>query len=169
MLRLQQGDERAFEEIYNETGRGLFAYIRSLCKDYYVAEDMMQVTYIRLRTSIASYRAGGNAYAWLYTIARNATLNEIAKRKRELSLDAEENASQFGTYGIDEDGSPVTEIMNRVLGETERQIVTLHVMSGFKHREIAEILDKPLGTVLWTYNNALAKMRKAIKEVEDEI
>lgn len=169
MLRLQQGDERAFEEIYNETGRGLFAYIRSLCNDYHVAEDMMQVTYIRLRTSIASYKAGGNAYAWLYAIARNATLNEIARRKRELSLDVEENASQFGTYRLDEDGSPVTEIMNRVLGETERQIVTLHVMSGFKHREIAEILDKPLGTVLWTYNNALAKMRKAIKEVEDEI
>ena len=39
--------------------------------------------------------------------------------------------------------------MNRVLNETERQIVTLHVISGFKHREIAELLEKPVGTVLW--------------------
>ena len=164
MLRLQRGDERAFEEIYKDTGRGLFAYIRSLCRDYHIAEDMMQITYIRLRTSIASYRAGGNPYAWLYAIARNATLNEMKKRQRELSLDPDENVSQFGSYRLDEEGSPVTEAMDKVLNETERQIVALHVISGFKHREIAEILEKPLGTVIWTYNNALAKMRRALQD-----
>ena len=57
----------------------------------------------------------------------------------------------------------MTAVMNRVLNETERQIVTLHVISGFKHREIAELLEKPVGTVLWTYNNALGKMRKAMQ------
>ena len=164
MLRLQRGDERAFEEIYKDTGRGLFAYIRSLCRDYHIAEDMMQITYIRLRTSIASYRAGGNPYAWLYAIARNATLNEMKKRQRELSLDPDENVSQFGSYRLDEEGSPVTEAMDKVLNETERQIVALHVISGFKHREIAEILEKPLGTVIWTYNNAPAKMRRALQD-----
>ena len=49
------------------------------------------------------------------------------------------------------------------------RIVTLHVISGFKHREIADLLEKPIGTVLWTYNNALAKMKKElIKEGYDE-
>ncbi len=163
MLRLQRGDEQAFEDIYNDTKRGLFAFILSLCRDYHTAEDMLQTSYIRLRTSIASYKDGANAYAWLYTIARNATLNEINKRKRELSVDVEQSAASFGTYTLDEDGSPVTAVMNRVLNETERQIVTLHVISGFKHREIAELLEKPVGTVLWAYNNALGKMRKAMQ------
>lgn len=59
--------------------------------------------------------------------------------------------------------------MNKVLGEEERQIVTLHVISGFKHREIAEMLEKPLGTELWTYNNALAKLKRELrKEKADE-
>ena len=169
MLALQRGDESAFEEIYNETKRGLFAFISSICRDYHMAEDMMQTAYVRLRTTIASYRAGGNAYAWLYTIAKNLTLNELARRKRELSVDVEEDPSKFGVYSLEADGSPVTAVMNAVLNETERQIVSLHVMSGFKHREIAEILEKPLGTVLWTYNNALAKMKKElIKEGYDE-
>lgn len=70
MLRLQRGDESAFEEIYNDTKRGLFAFIMSICRNYQTAEDMMQTAYIRLRTTIASYRAGSNAYAWLYTIAK---------------------------------------------------------------------------------------------------
>jgi len=130
---------------------------------------MMQNTYIRLRTTIASYRAGGNAYAWLYTIAKNATLNEITRKKREFTVDIDDDSASFGSYTMDDDGSPVTAVMNKTLNETERQIVTLHIISGFKHREIAELLEKPLGTVLWTYNNALGKMKKAlIKEGYDE-
>lgn len=169
MLRLQKGDETAFEEIYLETNRGLFAFILSICKNYHTAEDMMQTAYIRLRTTIASYRAGSNAYAWLYTIAKNATLNEIARQKREAPADMDEGQERYGAYTINEDGSPVTAVMNRALNDVERQIVTLHVVAGFKHREIAEMLSKPLGTVLWTYNNALAKMKKELeKEGADE-
>lgn len=169
MLQLQQGDEQAFEDIYNDTRRGLFAFILSICRNYHTAEDMMQTAYIRLRTTIASYKAGGNAYAWLYTIAKNATLNELNRIKRETPTDMDDPAARFGSYTMNEDGSPVTAVMNRVLGENERQIVSLHIISGFKHREIAEILQKPLGTVLWTYNNALSKMKRAIeKEDKDE-
>lgn len=169
MLALQQGDENAFEDIYNDTKRGLFAFILSICRNYHTAEDMMQTAYIRLRTTISSYRAGENAYAWLYTIAKNATLNEMARQKREKSTDAFEEESTFGTYSIDEECSPITTVMNKVLGEEERQIVTLHVISGFKHREIAEMFEKPLGTELWTYNNALAKLKRELeKEKADE-
>ncbi|MBQ6150822.1 MAG: RNA polymerase sigma factor, partial [Mogibacterium sp.] len=43
------------------------------------------------------------------------------------------------------------------------QIVVLHAMTGFRHREIAEILDIPTGTVLSKYNRALKKMRKEME------
>ena len=169
MLELQRGDEQAFEDIYNETHRGLFAFILSICRNYHTAEDMMQVAYIRLRTTVASYRVGSNAYAWLYTIAKNATLNEIARAKREAPSDMEEGQERFGSYTMNDEGAPVTAVMNRVLNDSERQIVTLHVIAGFKHREIAEMLDKPLGTVLWTYNNALSKLKRELeKEGSDE-
>lgn len=168
MLELQQGDEGAFEEIYNETRRGLFAFIMSICRNYQLAEDMMQTAYIRLRTTISSYRAGSNAYAWLYTIAKNATINELNRRKRELATDTFAEDSRYGEYYIDEECSPVTTLMNKVLSDEERQLVTLHVISGFKHREIAEMLDKPLGTVVWAYSNALAKLKKAMQQEDDD-
>lgn len=167
MLRLQRGDESAFEEIYNETRRGLFAFILSMCRNYQTAEDMMQTTYIRLRTSIASYMSGDNAYAWLYTIAKNATLNEINRARREMVTDEIADNPRAGTYHIDEEMSPVTSLMNKVLDDTERQIVTLHAISGFKHKEIALMLDKPLGSVLWTYNNALSKLKRALQREDD--
>lgn len=164
MLELQQGDEKAFEDIYTETNKGLFAFLLSYCKDYQLAEDMMQNSYIRLRTTIAQYKAGSNAFAWLYTIAKNTTINELNRRKREMPIDMENGSEVFGSYTYEYEDTPIMRLMAKLLTDAERQIVTLHVISGFKHREIADMLDKPLGTVLWTYNNALAKLKKTIEK-----
>jgi RNA polymerase sigma-70 factor (ECF subfamily) len=46
-----------------------------------------------------------------------------------------------------------------VLSDTERQIVVLHAVSGFKHREIAAYLELPLATVLSKYHRAIKKMK----------
>lgn len=171
MLLLQKGDEKAFEDIYNETKRGLFSFILSICKNYHTAEDIMQTAYIRVRTAIGSYQAGSNALAWMYTIAKNLTINELNKQKREVFSDFEGSATQFGEYTLD-DSLPCSlmGIMNSVLNENERQIISLYIISGFKHREIAEMLGKPLGTVLWAYRNALNKVKKQLeKDAADEI
>ena len=53
----------------------------------------------------------------------------------------------------------------KILGGEERQIVVLHDISGMKHREIADIMQIPLSTVLSKYRRALSKLRKHIKEV----
>jgi len=45
----------------------------------------------------------------------------------------------------------------------------LHVIENMRHREISMILDKPLGTITWTYQQAVKKMRKYLKDEEHEI
>lgn len=166
MFNLQQGDESAFEKIYNETKNGLFSFILSICKNYHTAEDLMQNTYIRLRASIKTYETGSNALAWIYTIAKNLTLNEISKQKREISTDFDDPQSVFGgSYNIEDKlQGPTIAIMRKVLSEQEFQIVTLYVVAGFKHREIADMLNKPIGTVLWAYRNALNKIKKELEK-----
>ena len=52
------------------------------------------------------------------------------------------------------------------LTEEEREIITLHIVSGLKHREIAKILQKPLSTVLSKYNRAIGKLKEIAKEVK---
>lgn len=171
MLLLQKGDESAFEVIYNETKRGLFSFILSMCKNYHTAEDIMQNTYIKLRTSVQSYTGGSNALAWIFTIAKNLTLNEIQKRKREVYTDYDAGAFEYGEYTIDDQSSsssPLLKLIQTELNEQEQQIVLLYLVSGFKHREIADMLSKPLGTVLWTYRNAIAKLKKAMDKENKE-
>ena len=53
-----------------------------------------------------------------------------------------------------------------VLNEDERQIVMLHSMAGMKHREIAEIVDMPVSTVLSKYNRSLKKLRQSLEVKE---
>ena len=166
MLRIARGDEDAFEELYNHTKNGLYSFILSICGDHHMAEDVMQSTYIRIRLSAKMYKAGSNTLAWIYTIAKNLTFNELNKRKREIALDFDEGGGQIGGhYTIDDTiSSPLLSIIKNELNQVEAQIITLHLISGFKHREIAEMLEKPLGTVLWTYKNALNKIKSRYKE-----
>ena len=62
-----------------------------------------------------------------------------------------------------EKGILLTSAMEK-LEDEERQIVILHAVSGLLHREIAEILELPLPTVLSKYRRSLAKLRKILKE-----
>lgn len=166
MLHIARGDEVAFEELYNQTKSGLYSFILSICKNHHLAEDVMQNTYIRIRLSANMYKAGSNTLAWIYTIAKNLTLNELNKQKHEMSIDFDDKGSTIGgQYTIDDKvSSPLLNVMKKVLNESEAQIISLHLISGFKHREIAEMLDKPLGTVLWTYKNALNKIKNNYSE-----
>ncbi len=165
MLRIARGDEVAFEELYNHTKNGLYSFILSICGDHHMAEDIMQTTYIRIRLSAKMYKAGSNTLAWIYTIAKNLTFNELNKRKREISLDFDGSSKIGGQYTIDDKvTSPLLSIIKSELSQVEAQIITLHLISGFKHREIADMLEKPLGTVLWTYKNALNKIKSKYRE-----
>ena len=62
--------------------------------------------------------------------------------------------------------SQIEKIAKKILNSEELEIVLLYVVSGYKHREIAKILDKPLGTILWSYNNSIKKLKKALKDKE---
>ncbi len=166
MLKLQRGDEIAFEKIYNATKRGLFSFILSMCKNYHTAEDIMQNTYVKVRTSTGKYQAGSNALAWIYTIAKNLTINEINRQKREVFADFDDSSTDIRSEYTIEDKlpGPVMQIINENLSDSEKQIITLYLVAGFKHREIADMLNKPLGTILWAYRNALAKIKKELEK-----
>jgi RNA polymerase sigma-70 factor (ECF subfamily) len=168
MSRLKRGDEAAFEELYSLTGSGVFSYILSMCRNYHTAEDLMQNTYVQVRSKVDSYKQGTSALAWIYTIAKNLTLNQLSRQKREVSHDfMTEGDTLGGTYTVDFPDSSLFALMRKTLSGTELRIVTLHVIGGFKHREIADLLEKPLGTVLWSYRNALSKMKKALEEEKE--
>lgn len=161
LIRMQKGDKASIEELYHITKKGVFAFVYSYLKNYHDAEDAMQTVYIKIQDGVKGYKAGTNARAWILQIAKNHCLNVIKKNQRqtpiETALDFVDIHSPFETNGI-------TETMQRVLTEEERQIIILHVLWGYKHREIANLTDSATGTVTSKYKRAVDKLKKALKE-----
>lgn len=162
---MKNGDEQAFAAVYESTKKGVFSYIYSITGDYAVSEELMQDTYVKVKQNISSFKEV-NFSAWIIQIARNLAYNHVKRASREICTDDYAPFEKSG-YSMDEEGAPVFAAVRSALRDEEAEIVILHVVGGYKHREIAEILKKPLGTVTWTYKNALAKL-KAYIEAEEE-
>lgn len=161
LIRLQLGDQSALDEIYNQTNSAVFSICLSIVNNSEDAKDLMQSTYILVREKINYYKPNTNGYAWILTIARNLSINENKKLSRSTPTDFQENEFIATSKDVDND-IPIFKIAKRILKAEELTIVMLHVVSGYKHREIAQIMNKPLGSVLWSYNNSLKKLKKVI-------
>jgi RNA polymerase sigma-70 factor (ECF subfamily) len=166
MCKLQDGDGNALGEIYDLTSRGVFSFVLPIIKDYQLAEDIMQQTYIRLYKSIQTYQKNTNPTNWILTIAKNVAYSEIKKRKQEYSCDFSlESFQPDGIVTLDPDiDAPTIALANKILFEEEFRIVLLYVVGEYKHREIAKMLNLPIGTVTWKYNEAIKKIRIAYEK-----
>src|SRR5690606_34233625 len=118
----------------------------SVVKDNDLAEDIMQDTYVKFLEKIDQYRDGANPYAYLSTIARNLAINLYNQRKHEVY--SEDIFETIASPEVKNDEEDIFKILN-LLESDEKEIVTLHIINDLKFREIASIVKKPLGTVLW--------------------
>ncbi len=160
---LRGGSNAAFDALYRGTSRGVFAFLYSIVGNRWDAEDLTQDTYIRVKTSIAQYKPGTNFRAWMFQIAKNLALNHLksASRKAPLLGEVAENESQSRIC----ESNLFFEDLRRVLTQDEYRIMILHDVSGFRHREIASIVEMPMGTVMWHYSRAVKKVKQYMKEV----
>lgn len=161
LLALKSGDIDALDGIYELTNSAVFSIALSVVHNSEEAKDIMMSTYLRVREKINYFTPNTNGYAWILTLTKNLSINENKKISRSTPTDFQENEFMASSKDINAD-IPVFKIAKRILSAEELTIVLLYSVNGYKHREIAEILHKPLGTVLWSYNNSLKKIKKAI-------
>ena len=170
LVKLKKGDNSAFDSIYHLTKQGVFSLTLSILKNPYSAEDIMQETYLKVKEKILYYNDGTNGYAWILTIARNLCFNYLNRNKKVDVLDTSEHEylNPVTDKNFEREDMPIFKIAKNVLTNYELQIVLMYSVYGYKHREIAAALNKPLGSVLWTYNNALKKLKKELKKGEHD-
>lgn len=157
MCKVVRGDEGAFSRLYEGMKRGVFALAYSYLRNYEDAEDVVQETFLTVKRKASLYKNGTNVRAWIFQIAKNRSLDELRRRKRrgEAELIKEEGV---------ETAFPFLDELTAKLTEEEREIVLLHAVWGYKHKEIAAEKGLPLGTVTWKYNEAIKKLRKEQEE-----
>lgn len=157
--KIALGDDKAFEKLYRQTARGVYAFLYTYFQRKEDVEDAMQTVYLKVKQYANTFKKGTNARAWLLQIAKNHALNELKKIKREFV----EEIPEVAVEGIKD--TFVMQVMQKVLTEEEQQIIILHVLWGYKHREISNIINLPIGTITSKYKRAIAKLKNALKEV----
>lgn len=159
---LKEKNYSRFEVFYHLTKSQVYFTILSIVKDQTLAEDLLQDTYMKFLEKIDGFKESGNPYAYLVTIGRNLSINLYHERKKEVISEEifETIPSELEEDNHEED---IVELMS-ILDQNEREIVTMHVINDMKFKDIAVIMKKPLGTVLWIYNKAMKKLKVKVGE-----
>ena len=146
------------------------------------AEDLVQETYLKAYRSYASFKEGTNLKAWLYRILTNTFINSYRSKKRhpeETELEEVEDfylfrrlggleAAAAGRSAEDEVLEAITdeEVKHAVesLPESFRMAVLLADVEGFSYKEIAEIMEVPIGTVMSRLHRGRKALQKALHD-----
>ncbi|PKM48251.1 MAG: RNA polymerase sigma factor [Firmicutes bacterium HGW-Firmicutes-6] len=165
--RIAENDMAAFEEFYRLTERTVYAFVLSTVKNHDDALDVVQDTYLKIRAAAHLYQPMGKPMAWVFTIARNLSISKIRNRQKNDSIEITdmENDLNF-SYVSDQEDQLVLQTALKILSSEETEIILLHAISGFTHREIAKSLDMNLSTVLSKYHRGLKKLKKYLIEQE---
>ena len=162
--KIAEGDIPSVGALYDFIKTDVYAYALSKTGNKADADDIMQDTFVRIFKYAKRYIPKGKPMAWIITIELNVIRRFHQVSARTVSLDPTiDIASAEDTERTVVNNYLVKQLL-ATLGEEEREIVTLHIVTGLKHREIAKILQKPLSTVLSKYNRAIKKLRWIVKE-----
>ena len=158
--KLKDGSEKAFDEIFYTTKDYLFYYIFSIIKNQTQADDILQDTFRSVYINISNYKSK-NFLSWIITIAHNNSVNYIRKESKMIYL--EDDSSNKMSVGSKDDEILLLKDMENILNQNELEIVMMHVLGNFTHKQISIGLDKPIGTITWRYNEALKKLRTKLE------
>lgn len=164
--RCAAGEREGLATLYELTHAGVYGFALSIVKNVDDAQDVVQDTFLQVLRCAPQYSPRQKPMAWVLTIARNLAYSRLRQRRRAEPLP--ENGWEPAVDGpeVTEEDRLALHALLEALGEEERQIVTLHAVSGLKFREIGTLLDLALSTVLSKYHRAMKKLHTAWKEAQ---
>ncbi len=180
MLKVQEGDFQAFEALVDKYKQPVTNIVARIVRDPTEAEDLAQNVFLQVYKASGRYKVTAKFSTWLFTIARNLSLNEIRRRSRHpaSSLDATpewEEEDQGGRQIEDRDApSAVDEVLkgelvakiDEVLGElpvNQRTAIILVKEKGLSYEEIAAILGCSVSAVKSLIHRGRETIKSRIK------
>jgi RNA polymerase sigma-70 factor (ECF subfamily) len=176
-------DQELFAEQAMEFMPALYSAALRMTRNPSDAEDLVQETYLKAFRSFGGFEQGTNLRAWLYRILTNTFINSYRSKKRrpaETELDEGEDLHLYrrlgGLEAVLASRSAEDELMDwftdvevknalEALPENFRIPVLLADVEGFSYKEIAEMLDIPIGTVMSRLHRGRKSLQKQLYEL----
>ena len=159
--KIAKDDKDALAELYELTKGSVYGFALSILKNNTDAEDVMQEVYIKIYENADKYNPQGKPLAWIITITKNLSYMKL-RNKNTAHEEIKESDIVSNNDNIED--KMLLKLVFKCLTDEERNIVVLHANTGFKHREIAKLLELPLPTVLSKYNRAIKKLKKELEK-----
>ncbi len=163
----KSGPRPLFEDLYRGSRDDLYSYVAGLLRDRIAAEDVTALAFERAFRKWDRFDPKrGSARGWLFGIARNAALDELRKRRREMP--------GIEPGGIEAPGSVAGTVLEReqradllaalgTLAPADREIVALKFFAGLTNTEIGEATGYSPSNVGTRINRAMKRLRSALE------
>ncbi len=173
-------DQEKFAELAMPYMDALYSAALRMTRNPSDAEDLVQETYLRAYRGFPGFQEGTNLKAWLYKILTNTFINIYRAKKRrpeQVDLDDTEDFYLYrklgGLEAVESRRTPETEVLDQIpeavvkdaleaLPEQFRMAVLLADVEGFSYKEIAEITDVPIGTVMSRLHRGRKQLQKRL-------
>jgi len=179
-------DQARFTEVAMEHMQALYSAALRMTRNAADAEDLVQETYLKAYRSFGSFQEGTNLRAWLYRILTNTYINSYRAAKRRPEVTDVEDVEDLYLYrrmagagqvngarsaedeALDTFTDDVVKSALEELPEAFRMAVLLADVEGFSYKEISEITDVPIGTVMSRIHRGRRALQKTLHEVATE-
>lgn len=165
--RCKSGDSIAQEEIYRRYAKNMYNTAFRILGHNAEAEDVLQESFLEVFTKISDYRGDSTFGAWLKRIVINRSISVLRKRKLELVDNS--NFENIAEEDLDFEIKDVNEDMVKwvkrgidSLPDGYRVVLSLYLLEGYDHVEIAQILNISESTSKTQYSRAKAKLKKEL-------
>ena len=163
---LQKGDKDAIPLIYSNYKAVLFGNIKRIVKRQEVAEDVFQEALVKIWKKRAQYQPEkGRLFTWMVRICRNTAIDKTRTKEFQQAANIQTSSESVaiealgGSYEMNIDPIGVFDWVKQ-LDYRYREVIEVIYFQGYSHREAAEVLGIPLGTLKSRVRNALMELRK---------
>jgi RNA polymerase sigma-70 factor (ECF subfamily) len=180
MLRVQAGDQAAFQELFRKYSPRILQYVRRMLVSDARAEELTQDVFVQVFRFRARYRPESRFSTWIFTIATNLCLNELRRPERQLRVDLwddrAEDHRREGPSLVDptavaaEEGASARELSERLdvairhLPEKQRAALLLSRIDGLAYEDVARALGCSEGAVKALVFRATQSLKAAVRE-----
>lgn len=165
--RCRQGDSEAHFQVYKLYSRSMYNVGYRIVNNTEEAEDVLQEAFISAFRNLEFYRGDATFGAWLKRIVVNKAINYLKRKKMERFPDQEnwdvreeesDDSLEHFPYTVDEVRQAIES-----LPDGYRAVLSLYLLEGYDHGEIAEILDITESTSKSQFNRSKKKLRELLE------
>ncbi|MCZ4326602.1 ECF RNA polymerase sigma factor SigK [Brachybacterium paraconglomeratum] len=165
--RAALGDEDAFSRLYDETAPQLFALIRRVVRDVAMSEEVLQEVYVEVWRQATRFDARrGSARSWLCTIAHRRAVDTVRSSEAARRRDSEDGLLTLEQQVVDVQEEGIMRVESgrvrqamRTLTSAQSEAIRLAYFGGYSHREVAALLDIPVGTAKTRIRDGMIVLR----------